>query len=178
MCIQYIFKFSNCLLWILKQQEVTELPCCPLKNPNECRVNQCYNTSAPLPSTLCNQYMCPAGGNFVSNATNFPQGACFTWTTASPVHFSFTWHYSVVEAISCSCELPDVFGSVVIWLHDSRIQFLDNRASWHQSSQIIWGHIVGVCCVSTRRQTEESTEYVLFFTLCDENIKLVGITPL
>lgn len=30
----------------------------------------------------------------------FPQGAGSSWRTAS--HFSFTWHYSVAEAISCS----------------------------------------------------------------------------
>lgn len=80
-------------------------------NPNECcfKYISCIRVSISatrgtllVPSTLNIRYRWPAGGNLVSDASNFPQGAGCSWSTASPLHFSFTWHYSAVEAISCS----------------------------------------------------------------------------
>lgn len=99
-CIRYS-NSRNCPLWIFKQQEVTEVPCCPFRNPNE----SISATARVLlvPSTLTIWYGCPAGGNLVADASN---------NTASPLHYSFTWQYSVVEAISCSHGPLNVFTSM------------------------------------------------------------------
>lgn len=142
---------SNCPLWIFEQQQVTEVPCCPLMNPNECcfkHINGIHmsisaTTGALLaPSTFSILYGRPAGGNLVSVPCNFPQGAGSSWRSASPLPVSFTWYYSVVEAISCShdpwmsltpCHLTSWLG----------IEFRDNRASWQGCLQIVWGSCCG-----------------------------------
>ncbi len=79
----YILKCSNYPLWIFEKQEATEVPCCPLMISNE----RCFKhincihvsisvTSGVLlvPSTLSIWYGCPAGGNLVSDASNFSTG--------------------------------------------------------------------------------------------------------
>lgn len=165
-------RFSNCPLRISKLQQVTEVPRCPLMNPNERRFKHtdCFHACQSVLQQECSSShplsISDTGVQLEAIMSAmlllFPQGAGPSWRTASPRHFSFTWHYSVAEAISCS---PDPWMSFPPCHLTSWLQNLISR-----QQSILAGvcrHPMRSCCGDNmQRQTVYFWKYALLWFAC------------
>lgn len=165
-------RFSNCPLRISKLQQVTEVPRCPLMNPNERRFKHtdCFHACQSVLQQECSSShplsISDTGVQLEAIMSAmlllFPQGASPSWRTASPRHFSFTWHYSVAEAISCS---PDPWMSFPPCHLTSWLQNLISR----QQSILagVFRHPMRSCCGDNmQRQTVYFWKYALLWFAC------------